>query len=128
MSESKPIVKPEPDEVAPPAAIAQNCTISKKPSKVSIKAGKKGKVTISWSKFRKTGKNKKIWKKIKGIEVQVSTDPEFKTVPIVRILKKGATKLKVKLQKNTKYYVRIRYTDGNNGGSKWTKKKIRTKK
>ena len=108
----------------------EKITISKKPAVKKLKAAK-GRITVSWNKFKTKGKkNKAIWKKIKKIEVQCSTKKNFhddetkkKTV--------GKTKKSVKftsLKKKTTYYVRVRYCDGAGGFSKWSAvKKIKTK-
>ena len=116
-------------ETATVPRVAVNFTISKTPSGVKAKAAAKGKATITWKKFKQTKKTKAIWKKIKKVEVQYSTDPTFKT-KISKLVGKAKTKLAVKgLLKNTTYYVRTRYTDGAGGYSKWSgTKKFKTKK
>lgn len=113
--------------VIPRAAV--KITISKAPSLSKPKAAAKGKATITWKKFKQTKKTKAIWKKVKKVEVQYSTDPTFKT-KISKLTGKSKTKLSVKgLQKNTTYYVRTRYTDGAGGYSKWSgTKKFKTNK
>ena len=105
-------------------------TIEKRPSLGKQKAGKKGKVTFSWKKFRKTKKTKKTWNLIKNVEVQYSTDLQFLTGVSDVMLGRGKTKLKVSgLNLNTVYYVRARYRDGSGGCSVWSSvKQIRTKK
>lgn len=109
--------------------VVVNISISKKPSLSKPKAGAKGKVTITWKKFKQTKKTKAIWKKIKKVEVQYSTDSTFRTNVTKKLVGKGKTKLIVKgLAKKTTYYVRVRYFDGT-GYSAWSKvKKVKTKK
>lgn len=110
---------------------AETITIGKKPTSVKAKASKKSKVTVSWKKFKKTKKTKVTWKKIKKIEVQYSTDKSFSAVNTKRIqIGKNKTKYTLKgLRKNATYYVRIRYSDGDGGYSKWSSiKKVKTKK
>jgi hypothetical protein len=71
------------------------------------------------------------WKKIKKIEIQYSTDRSFpETNRKSKLIGKKKTKYVLKgLQKNTIYYVRIRYTDGAGGYSNWSSvKKVKTKK
>ena len=84
-------------------------TISKAPSGVKAKAGKKGKATLTWKKFKQTKKTKAIWKKVKKVEVQYSTDKSFRTGVISKTLGKKKTKLNVsKLKAKTTYYFRVR--------------------
>lgn len=113
-----------------PAVVEPPITIAKAPSIKKPKAAKKGKVTVTWKKFKKTKKTKSIWSQIKGIEVQYSTDPTFATNTVSKLLGKKKTKLVIKgIQKNTTYYVRVRYTDGAGGVSNWSAtKKVKTKK
>ena len=121
---TKPAVKPQ------KKAAAERITISKAPSISKPKAAAKGKVTFTWKKFKQTKKTKTIWKKIKKVEVQYSTDKAFKKGVTSKLVGKSKTKLVVKkFAKKTTYYVRIRYTDGAGGYSKWSKvKKVKTKK
>ena len=115
--------------VAPAPAPAQqdNITIPKVPASVKAKA-KKNKVTVSWKKIRKTKKTKALLAQIKGIEVQYSTDPTFSENVTTKTLGKKKTKVTLKLQKKTVYYIRVRYTDGAGGVSNWSKvKKVKTK-
>lgn len=115
-------------ESIPPVPVM--LTIAKSSSGVKAKAGAKGKATITWKKFKQTKKTKAIWKKIKKIEVQYSTDKSFRTGVVKKLVGKNKTKLSVKgLKNNTTYYVRTRYTDGGGGYSKWSGiKKFKTKK
>ena len=125
--EDASVVAPAP---APTTPSGPAITIAKAPAGVKAKAGKKGKVTVSWNKIKKTRKTKALLKKIKGIEVQISTDQNFATDVNPRKLGKNKTQAIFRgLQKNTYYYVRVRYTDSAGGVSKWSKvKRIRTKK
>lgn len=129
---SAPAPAPAPAAVVstPPATSTEPVTISKAPAKVKAKAAKKGKVTVSWKKIKKTKKTKALLKQIKSIEVQLSTDPSFTTDVQTKTLGKKKTKATFKkLQKNTFYYVRVRYTDGVGGVSNWSAtKKVKTKK
>ena len=106
----------------------EKVTISKKPS-IKKPAAAKGKITVKWKHFKHTSKKtKKIWKKIKKVQVQCATDKTFKNkVKDVKI-GRGKTKYAIKgLKKKTTYYVRVRYYDGV-GYSAWSKvKKVKTK-
>ena len=103
-------------------------TIKKAPASVKAKAAKKGKVTVSWKKIKKTKKTKALLAQIKGIEVQYSTDPTFTNDVTTKNLGKKKTKVTLKLQKKTVYYIRVRYTDGAGGVSNWSKvRKVKTK-
>lgn len=107
-----------------------NITIGKKPSLSKPKAIGKGKATVKWKKFKQSKKTKAIWKQIKKIEVQYSTDSSFATSVFIKIIGKKKTSLTLKkLDKNTVYYIRIRYSDGAGGYSNWSAvKKVKTKK
>lgn len=113
-----------------PEVVPEKITVTKSPTLSSVKAAAKGKITIKWQKFKQTKKTKEIWKKIKKVQIQYSTDSSFQTGTVSKLVGKNKTKLDVKgLQKNTMYYVRIRYTDGTGGYSKWSKvKRAKTKK
>lgn len=113
-----------------PSVPTDKITISKAPSGVKAKAAKKGKATLTWKKFKQTKKTKATWKKIKKIEVQYSTDKNFKTGVISKTLPKKKTKLTVKkLKAKTTYYFRVRYVEGPYKVSKWSsKKKVKAKK
>ena len=115
---------------AAPAAATESITIPKVPASVKAKAAKKGKVTVSWKKIKKSKKTKALLAQVKGIEVQISTDPTFTTDVQTKNLGKKKTKVTIKgLQKKTVYYVRVRYTDGAGGVSNWSAtKKVKTKK
>lgn len=105
-------------------------TITKTPSGVKAKAAKKGKATLTWKKFKQTKKTKAIWKRIKKVEVQYSTDKTFRTGVISKNLGKKKTKLNVKKLKAKKtYYFRVRYVEGPYKVSKWSAvKKVKAKK
>ena len=111
------------DTVSSPAI-----AISQSPSSVKARA-KRNKVTVSWKKIKKNKKNKALLNQIKGIEVEYSTDPNFSTDVVSKVVSKKKTKVTLKLQTKTTYYVRVRYTDGAGGVSNWSAtKKVKTKK
>ena len=110
-----------------PTKVKEPITINKVPSSVKAKA-KKNKVTVSWKKIKKNKSGKKLLKQIKSIQVQYSTDPKFKQNVKTKMVGKKKTKVKLKLQKKTTYYIRVRYK-GSNGFSKWSKvRRVKTKK
>ena len=102
-------------------------TIPKAPASLKPKAAAKGKVKVTW-KINKAQKSKSTWKKIKKIELQYSEDPTFNTGKKVKTLKKTSKSVTLKLGKKKTYYIRIRFTDGSRGYSKWVTKKVKTKK
>ena len=107
----------------------EKITISKKPS-IKKPSATKNKITVNWKHFKHTSKKaRKIWKKIKKVQVQCATDKDFKNIVKTATVSKNKTEKEIKgLQKKTKYYVRVRYFDGT-GYSAWSKvKKITTKK
>ena len=107
----------------------EKITVSKKPS-IKKPVAAKNRITVKWSHFKHTKKKAKaIWKKIKKVQVQCATDKGFTNIVKTAAVGKGRTKAVIKgLQKNTTYYLRVRYFDGT-GYSKWSGvKKIRTKK
>ena len=110
-----------------PVVVTERITIAKTPSSVKAKASK-GKVTVTWKKFKQTKKTKAIWKSIKKIQVQYSTDATFRTGVVTKTLGKSKTKLDVKkLKAKTTYYFRVRYV-GNGGYSRWSSvKKVKAK-
>ena len=98
----------------------------KKIKGIKLKAEKK-KIKITWKKL-----SKKDLKKVKKIQIQVSTDPDFQNILLDKFIsaKKSSYTVK-KLTRNTKYYIRIRaYTekDGVRNVSQWIKKSKKTKK
>ena len=105
----------------------EKITISKRPSSVKAKA-KKSKVTVSWKKIKKNKAGKKLLKQIHSIQIQYSTDKTFKKDVRTKTVGKKKTKVTLKLQKKTTYYIRVRYKAAD-GFSKWSKvKKVKTKK
>ena len=111
------------------SAAAEKITVTKKPS-ISKPTAAKNKITVNWKHFKnKTKKGKAIWKPIKKVQVQCAADSAFTNIVKTTIVGKGKTKAVIKgLQKNTTYYVRVRYYDGA-GYSAWSGvKKVKTKK
>ena len=86
-------------------------------------------MNLNWKKFKVTKKTKPIWKLVKKIEIQYSTDSTFKTGKVSKTIGKSKTKYVIKkLTKGATYYFRIRYLDGKGGVSKWSKvKKVKVK-
>ena len=119
---SAPTPKPTPDP-----GPQEQVTLKKiKISKLTSPSTKKVKVT--WKKL-----SKKVRKKAKMIEIQISTDKTFTNILKTKTLKSSKTSYTFSgLKKNTKYYVRIRvYTEEGNIKyvSPWSSvKKIKTKK
>ena len=109
-----------------PATIQEPITIQKTPA--SVKAiVKNNKVTISWKKIKKNKKTKALLGKIKAVQVQYSTDPEFKENVVTKTYKKNKSKVTMKLGKKQTYYIRTRYV-GTEGVSAWSSvKRITTK-
>jgi hypothetical protein len=109
-------------------------TVNTKAAAPSLSAKKNGKVTITWDEFRSKMKKKSFWKKAKLIEVQYSTNKNFKKNTKTKTIKKGTinkksakTKL-TKLKRGKTYYVRVRLWDGVSKYSKWSKTvKVKTK-
>ena len=126
-SSADPVVASAPAPV-PAAVVAQEpVTITKAPASIKTKA-KKGTVTVSWKKIKKSKKTKALLAQIKSIQVQYSTDPNFATDVNTKTLGKKKTKAVLKLQRKTTYYVRVRYV-GSDGVSNWSAtKKVKTKK
>ena len=86
------------------------------------KAGKK-KITVKWKKV--SNKNQK---KIKGIQIQVATDKNFKNIVKDTTAKKKKTSKVIKgLKSKKKYYVRIRAYAPGNHVSAWKKKSVKVK-
>lgn len=112
-----------------PEKAAEKITISRKPTIRKLTATK-NRITVKWKHFKPTSKKtKKIWKKIKKVQVQCAADKGFKKIVKKTVVGKSKTSVSIKgLKKNKNYYVRVRYYDGK-GYSKWSKaKKIKTKK
>ncbi len=99
--------------------------------KISIKkvtAASKSKLTVTWKKLSSADR-----KKIKKIEVQISTDKKFRKNVITKTVSSGKTSVAIsKLKPGQKYYVRIRaFTKSGKNiyVSKWSSvKNIKTKK
>ena len=125
-SDDNPQVNPGTD--AAPEVIAEQITISKKPT-IKKPSATKNKITVNWKHFKKTKKTQSIWKKIKKVQIQCATDKAFTNIVKTTTVGKSKTKATIKgLAKKTNYYVRVRYFDGT-GYSKWSSvKKIKTKK
>ncbi|MCR4690120.1 MAG: hypothetical protein K5739_02075, partial [Lachnospiraceae bacterium] len=109
-----------------PAVVQEPITIPKKPAAVKVKV-KKNRATISWRKIKKNKSGKKLLKKIRSIQVQYSTDPNFQQKVVTKSVGKKNTKITLKLKKKKIYYIRMRYV-GSNGVSVWTGvKRVKTK-
>ena len=110
-------------------SVIEQITISKKPTSKKPKATA-NKITVNWKHFKHSSKKtKKIWKKIKKVQVQCATDKKFTNIVKTTTVGKNKTKAAITgLKQNTIYYVRVRYYDGI-GYSKWSGvKKVKTKK
>jgi hypothetical protein len=89
-----------------------------KPTLSLAKLSKQDRITIA----KKIIKNKDLWKRIKKIEIQYSTDKKFKKNVKTKVISKNTGKINgKKLKKGKTYYVRIRFTDGKNVKTKWSK-------
>ena len=105
----------------------EKITIGKRPSSVKAKA-RKQKVTVTWKRIKKNKAGRKLLKQIKSIQVQYSTDKGFKKNVKMKSVGKKKTKVTLKLQKKTTYYIRVRYK-GSDGFSRWSKvKRVKTKR
>jgi hypothetical protein len=101
----------------------------------ALSAAGNGKINIIWTAFRRKMQISKVWKKTKYVEIQCSTDKNFKKNVIKKKVAKGTlTKENSKtaisrLKKGKTYYLRIRLTDGEGNYTKWSNvKEIKTKK
>lgn len=111
-----------PEPTPPPSpSIEEPITLPKAPSGVKAK-GKKAKIIVTWNKIKKTKKTKALRAMIQGIQVQAATDPDFKNIVKTVNITKNKTKVKLKLQGKTSYYVRVRYV-ADDGVSSWSKVK-----
>ncbi len=108
-----------------------NTTVNSQPSeimdlpivKISKPKAAKKKITVKWKKV-----SKKNLKKISGIQIQVSTDPNFSTIlKTVPAGKKKTSKVIKGLQSKTTYYVRIRACAAGNHVSDWKSKSVKVK-
>ena len=89
-----------------------------KPMCSSVKVSKQGRITIDKKKIN----NKDLWKRIKKIEIQYSTDKNFKKNVKTKVINKNTEKINGKnLKKGSTYYIRIRFTNGKNVKTKWSK-------
>ena len=106
---------------------AQEQVTLKKLKSVKLKALSAKKLQVSWKKL-----SKKEQKQIQKIQIQYSTDKNFKTGVKTRWAKKTKASYTIKgLKKNTKYWVRIRaYSKSGKFTyvSKWITKNKKTKK
>lgn len=101
-------------------------TIARVPASVKTKV-KKNRVTVSWKKIKKTKKTENLISQIKGVQIQYSTDPEFRQNTVTRSVGKNKTKITLKPGRNSVFYIRVRYR-GNNGVSRWSsRKRVRIK-
>ncbi len=80
-------------------------------------------MTVTWKKIKKNKAGKKLLKQIKYIQVQYSTDPTFMTNVVSKKVGKGKTSTKLKLQRKSVYYIRMRYVAKDGGFSNWSNKK-----
>ena len=109
-------------------------TKSIKKAAPSLTAEKEGTIRINWDKLRKKIKSTKVWKNAKYIEIQYSTDKEFrKNVKTKKIRKGTVNKAKAKstlskLKRKKTYYIRARLIDQKGVYSNWSKTvKVKTK-
>ena len=59
---------------------------------------------------------------MKSVEIQYSTDKSFKNDVKTKVVSKNSKQIKIKnLKKNTKYYIRARYTTVKGVTSRWSK-------
>ena len=93
--------------------------ISGFPKKLKLKVSGK-KLTVSWK-----APTKAQLKKIKGVYIEVATDSAFTNIVKTKKVKKAKTSFTFKLQKKTRYYVRVRFYNGAKI-SKWSP--VRNKK
>ena len=135
--DSEPNPDPQPDpqpapgdgQPAPGGEAGQEEQVTLKKIKISkLSSPSKKKVKVEWKAL-----SKKVRKKAKRIEIQISTDKTFTEILKTKTLKSSKTSYTFSgLKKNTKYYVRIRvYTEeeGVKYVSPWSSvKKIKTKK
>ena len=125
--EKDPEQPEQPQQPEQPEQQSEEQLTLKKLKSVKLKAVSKKKIKVSWKKL-----SKKTRRKVKQIEIQISTDPEFRTILKTKLVK--STKKSYTfggLKKNTRYYIRVRaYTekDGVKNVSPWVKKSKKTKK
>ena len=94
---------------------------------LSVTAGKNGKVSVNWDKFRNKIKNTKAWKNAQYIEIEYSTDQDFrKNVKSKKIRKGSVDKAKAKtafakLKIDKTYYIHARLIDSEGVATNWSK-------
>jgi hypothetical protein len=95
-------------QLKPAAPSAPVYRIAGKPAKVKVSKAGKQKLKVSWKKPAKS----KL-KKIKGLYIEVATDKAFTNVVRRKKVKKTKTSyIFKKLNKNQRYYVRVRFYKG----------------
>ena len=115
---SETIPKLTPTTPTAPTEIADLPTV-----KISKPKAAKKKITVKWKKV-----SKKNQKRIKGIEIQVATDKNFKNIVKTAYAGKKKTSKVIKgLKSKTKYYVRIRAYAAGNHVSNWKSKSVKVK-
>jgi hypothetical protein len=102
--------------------------------KIPVSSEKKKELTIKWNKFRNKVKNSEIWKNAEYIEIQCSTDENFKKNVTTKRVKKGSVnRVNAKtalmgLKQKTTYYIRVCVQDKKGVYSNWSKTvKVKTK-
>ena len=90
--------------------------------KISKPKASKGAITAKWKKL-----SKKNQKKVSKIEVQISKYKNFSSCKTYRVNKKSSSKKITKLQRKTKYYIRVRAINGSKVGAWSSVKSIKTK-
>lgn len=102
--------------------------------KIPVSSEEKKELTIKWNKFRNKVKNSEIWKNAEYIEIQCSTDENFKKNVTTKRVKKGSVnRVNAKtalmgLKQKTTYYIRVCVQDKKGVYSNWSKTvKVKTK-
>ena len=97
-----------------------------KPMLSSVKVSKNGRISVIKEKI----KNGDLWKRVKQIQIQYTTDKNFKKNIKTKVISKNSGKITGKnLKKGETYYVRARYTTGDGVTTKWSNiKKFKMKK
>ena len=125
--EKDPEQPEQPQQPEQPEQQSEEQLTLKKLKSVKLKAVSKKKIKVSWKKL-----SKKTRRKVKQIEIQISTDPEFRTILKTKLVKSTKKSYTFSgLKKNTRYYIRVRaYTekDGVKNVSQWDKKSKKKKK
>lgn len=106
-------------------ARTEQITIRKKPAGVKAKAAG-SKTIITWKAIKKTKKTRTLLKQIRKVEVQYATDRAFSQNLRTKKVGGKKTKATLRLAKGSTWYIRVRYTDGKGGVSRWSR--IRTVK